>query len=562
MGKYIRWQTVIALLGLALLAALLAYYLDYPPNAVTVPDQGGVYVEGLAGNPQYVNPLLGHYNSVDRDLCALIFEGLTAFDEQSNVVPALAERWEVSPDGLIYTFHLRQDVQWHDGIPFTADDVLYTVKAMQDVEFQGIPDLRELWSGVQVERLDDHTVRFALSNPFTPFLDYTTIGLLPAHLWKEVPARLMPRAQLNVRPVGTGPFRLTELDAVHAVLEPNPYHRGTTPYLDAVEFRFYPNHQSIYAAFERGEVDGVSRILPGDLGWAAVREDVNIFSAPLAGFVAILLNLDNPNTLLLQEKEVRQALLYALDRQALIDQATGGEGLLAHTPMVPRTWAYHEEVRGYDHDPDQARALLEEAGWRDADGDGVREKGEQRLEFIVLSDDDAVRVRILEMITANWAEVGVRAVPQPVSFAGLVSDFLYPRHFDAALVSWELSGDPDPYPLWHSTQMEGGQNYAGWSYRRADEIMEEARMTGDQAQRMALYREFQDIFAEELPALPLFHPIYSYGVSKKIKDVTLGRLNEPSDRFRTIADWYIVTRRIGLREVVERNVPGQRRTRQ
>ena len=337
MGKYIRWQTGIAILGLVLLVALLASYLDYPSELGTVPVRGGIYVEGLAGNPQYVNPLLSHYNGVDQDLCALIFEGLAAFDEQSNVVPLLAESWEISPDGLTYIFHLRRDVQWHDGIPLTADDVLYTVRSMQDPEFQGIPDLRDLWSGTQVEKLDDHTVRFTLATPFAPFLDYTTIGLLPAHLWREIPARLMPRAQLNTRPLGTGPWRLAELDALHAVLEPNPYYRGDTPYLEAVEFLFYPSHQSIYAAFEHGEVDGISRLLPGDLGWAAAREDLDVFSAPLAGFTAILLNLNNPNTPLLQEKEVRQALLYALDRQELIQRAAGGEGLVADSPLVPRT---------------------------------------------------------------------------------------------------------------------------------------------------------------------------------------------------------------------------------
>jgi peptide/nickel transport system substrate-binding protein len=553
LGKLIRWQTVIALLGLVLLVALLALYLDYPTNLPSVPERGGVLVEGLAGNPQYVNPLLSHYNSVDKDLCALIFEGLTAFDEQSNVVPALAESWDISPDGLSYTFHLRQDVQWHDGTPLTADDVLYTIGAMQDVEFQGIPDLRELWSGTQVERLDDYTVRFTLTTAFTPFMDYTTIGLLPAHLWREIPARLMPRAQLNTRPVGTGPFRLSELDATHAVLEPNPYYRARTPYLDAVEFRFYPSHQSIYAGFERGEVESVSRILADDLSWAAARQDMNILSAPLAEFAAILLNLDNPNTPPLQEKEVRQALLHGLDRQALIDQGSRGEGLLAHGPILPRTWAFNEQVPRYAHDVKQAQALLEESGWRDTDGDGVREKGDHRLEFILLSDDDAMRVRLIEMIAADWAEIGVRAVPQPVSFAGLVSDFLYPRRFDAALVSWELVGDPDPYPLWHSTMVEAGQNYGGWSFRRADEVMEEARVTADQSQRLALYWEFQDIFAEQLPALPLFHPVYSYGVSTKIQDVTLPRLNEPSDRFTTISDWHVVTRQRTVRELL----PGQ-----
>jgi len=554
LGRYIRWQAVIALLGLALLAALLIHSGRSLPM-ITVPERGGVYVEGLAGNPQYINPLLSNLNSVDRDLCALIFEGLTALDERGNVVPALAESWEISPDGFIYTFHLRRDVRWHDGFPLTADDVLYTIGTMQDAEFPGVPDLRDLWSDVQVEKLDDHTVRFILSEPFTPFLDYTTVGILPAHLWKEIPARLMLRAQLNTRPVGTGPFRLTELDATHAVLEPNPRYRGATPYLDAVEFRFYPDHPSIYAAFEREEIDGISHIEPEYLSWATGRQDLNVYSAPLAGFVAILFNLNNPNAPFLKEREVRQALLYALDRQALIDQAANGEGLLAHSPIIPHTWAYNEEVRRYDHDPEQARRLLEEAGWRDSDGDGVREKKGQRLEFILLGNDDPVQVRMLKMIAAYWAEVGVHAVPQSVSFAGLVSDFLYPRQFDAVLVSWELAGDPDPYPLWHSTQIEEGQNYAGWAHRKADEIMEQARMTVDQVQRMELYKKFQDIFAEELPALPLFHPIYSYGISKKVHGVTIGRLNEPSDRFRTIADWYVATRRITLREAVEPIMP-------
>jgi peptide/nickel transport system substrate-binding protein len=555
LGRFIRWQVVIALLGLVLLAALLANYLDYPPSEVTAPGRGGVYIEGLAGSPQYINPLLSHYNSVDRDLCALIFEGLTAFDEQGNVVPVLAEGWDISPDGLTYTFHLRADVKWHDGFPLVADDVLYTVRSMQDIEFQGIPDLRDLWSGIQVVKVDETTVQFALSSPFAPFLDYTTIGLLPAHLWSDIPARLMPRSQLNVRPVGTGPFRLSELDAVHALLEPSPLHRGHRPYLESVVFRFYADQQSIYAAFERGEVDGISHVPPSDLSWASARDDLTILSAPMAGFVSVLLNLNSPDMPAFQDKEVRQALLFGLDRQALIDEAMGGEAVLAHTPIVPRTWAHYEQVRHYAYDPAQARELLEGAGWSDTNGDGVRERGEQRLEFILLSDDDPVRVRMIEMIAADWTEIGVRAMPQAVSFAGLVSDFLYPRRFDAAVVSWELAGDPDPYPLWHSTQIPAGQNYGGWSYRRADEILEEARLTADQTQRIALYREFQDIFAEELPALPLYYPVYSYALNKKIQDVAIGRLNEPSDRFRSIGSWYIVTRRVTTGEAAGSTSP-------
>jgi len=554
LGRLIRWQAIVALAGLALLVALLASYLDYPSNPVIVPETGGVLVEGVVGNPRYINPLLSHYNRVDRDLCALIFNGLTEFTERGDIAPDLAERWEISADGLIYTFYLRSDVRWHDGVPFSAADVLYTVLAMQDLEFPGVPDLKELWTDVHVEQVDDYTVRFALSSPFAPFLDYTTIGILPSHLWSEIPSRLMPRSQLNVRPIGTGPFRLTELDAVHAVLEPSLHYTGQAPLLDAVEFRFQPDSQGAYAAYDAGEVDGVCHILSPGLGWAAGKDDLALYSAPLAGLNAIILNLDNPNVTHLQERAVRQALLYGIDRQAIVDEATGGDGLIAHSPIIPNTWAYNAEQRIYAFDPQLARQMLESAGWNDTDGDGVVEKSGQMLQFVLLGDDDPIRVRMLDMISADLAEIGISAVPQPVSFAGLVSDFLYPRRFEAALISWDLPGDPDPYPLWHSTQKEGGQNYGGWSNRRADETIEEARLTADPSERVALYREFQDIFVEELPALPLLHPVYTYGVRDNVQGVTIGRLNEPSDRFRSIASWYLETRALSVRELAERKI--------
>jgi peptide/nickel transport system substrate-binding protein len=266
------------------------------------------------------------------------------------------------------------------------------------------------------------------------------------------------------------------------------------------------------------------------------------------------LNLNNPNTPFFQSKEVRQALLYALDRQKIIDQILDGQGLVVHSPIMPDSWAYDQNIKKYGYDPDQAKALLDQAGWVDSDGDGIREKEGIKLEFGLLTNDDPTRVKIIEEIARQWAAVGVKAGPQTSGVSGLVRDFLVPRRYDAILTQWqELPPDPDPYPLWHSTQGQGeGQNYTGFAHREADQIMEEARRITDQTRRMELYHRFQQIFADEVPALLLYHPVYSYAIDKRVRGVQIAPMIDPSDRFRTLTDWYVLTRRVILSEAQKR----------
>ena len=544
MGRYLRWQALIAFLGIVLLAVILRYA-AYNFTTVTVPDRGGTFVEGVAGAPQYLNPLLSQYNRVDEALDALLFNGLTKLDEQGNAVPDLADSWVISQDGLTYDFHLRSGLSWHDGAPVTAADVLYTTSVMQADDFPGVSWLGNLWRTVKVSAPDGPDglkVRFTLEQPLAPFLDYTTIGLLPAHLWRGVPTSQMMSSQLNTRPVGTGPFQLSQITATRAELVVNPRYHGPAPYLTGITFRFYPDHQSLLPAFDRGEIDGVSWLWPTDLDAAAQRENLQLFSAPQSGYTLIYLNLQNPNVPFFKETSVRQALLYALDRQALIDTVLHGQGLVAHTPILPGTWAYDPDVPTYTYDPERARQLLDEAGWQDSDGDGVRDRDGEKLAFILLGDNQ----QMTEAIATAWARIGVQAAAQAVTLPGLTSDFLVPHTFDAALVHWELAGDPDPYPLWHSTEIKNGQNYAGWDNRAADEVIEKARAVSARTVRKGYYAQFQRIFAEEVPALLLYYPVYTYGVRSKVHDVQLGPLNSPADRFRSIANWYIITKRITI----------------
>jgi peptide/nickel transport system substrate-binding protein len=384
-----------------------------------------------------------------------------------------------------------------------------------------------------------------LSAPFTPFLGYTSIGLLPEHIYANTPPKELAASALNNHPIGAGPLSVERIAADHIRLKPNPYYAGPIPYIPALEFHFYPDHPSLFAAFVAGEIDGISTILPTDLPIATTRTDLQVFSVALSGYVLVEFNLNNPNVLFFQDKSVRQALYYGLDRQGLIDHVVAGEGILAHSLLLPEHWAYNPDVKKYDYNPQQAQQLLDQAGWQDSNGDGVRDKNGQPLQFVLNAVDDATQTALIQRIAEDWAKIGVRAVPTPVTYVGLVGDLLTPRKFDAAVVKWEQFGDPDPYPLWHSSQAEGGaRNYTSWRHPEADQIMEKARTILNNEERKALYRQFQEIFAEEAPGVILYHPVYSYGVSKRVHNVQIGALNEPSARFENFADWYIVTQRL------------------
>jgi len=400
-----------------------------------------------------------------------------------------------------------------------------------------------------VEKVHRYRVRFSLKEPFAPFLDYTTIGILPAHLLADVPAVLLPERPFNLRPVGTGPFQVSEvhLDQGYLVLKANPLYSGPGPQMDEVEFQFYPDLASILAAYDQGAVTGFGGLLPQELEAVRERPSLALYSGPLSGETFIFFNLVHPLAPFLAERGVRQALLLALDRQRLIDEELGGQGIVAHSVVLPNTWAYHPDLPHYAYDPERARSLLEEAGWCGlseaevfplAGKARVRRREGVELAFSLMVDGaNTTHVRLGEEIARQWAEVGVRVHLEPE----LSQEGLQLGRYMAALVEWrELPPDPDTYPIWHSTQVGGrGQNYTGFNNREADELMEEGRRTTDLEQRMQLYHRFQEIWAQELPALPLYHPIYNYALDRGIEGVHLGLMMSSSDRFRNICQWYL-----------------------
>jgi peptide/nickel transport system substrate-binding protein len=552
MGR-IRLQVMITLLAIVLLVVAMGY-LAFNVTTVNVPDFGGTYVEGVAGNPHAINPILAQANPVDQDLAALIFTGLTRTDEKGEIIPDLAERWDVSQDGTTYTFHLRQGVIWHDGAPFSAGDVVFTINAIQNAAFQGEAALASMWRSVVVEQVDNATVRFVLREPFAPFLDYTTLGILPVHILGSVPIEVLGDSKFNAAPVGTGPFKVAEVSAQRMLLTANVDFYRSRPYLDRLEFIFYPNEASVFEARRRGEIAGIARLLPEHL--AVVRSDktLTLQSAPLSGYNLVFLNLDRS---MFQDRAVRQAMMWALDRQKLVDEILGGQGIVINSPILPNSWAYNRNVSAYRYDPRKAKELLEQGGWFDDNGDGVRERGPLKLEFaLVTNDDDATRVRLAQAISKQLAAVGIRAKPEAVGWDELVSQKLRLRRFDALLGGWQdLPPDPDLYPYWHSTQAtEDGLNFANYISEEADVLLQDGRSTTDRAQRVEIYRRFQALFARDVPSLLLYQPVYNYAVDAKVHNVQVGPMVNSSDRFRTLTTWYIATQRLLYTEAREKGL--------
>ncbi len=553
MFRRIGLQVLLVGAGFFLTAGMLVYFASTYTTEFR-PAPGGTYLESISGFPQSLNPLLSFYNDADSDVTSLVYSGLTRLTMEGEVAPDLALGWAIEPGGITYTFRLNPRALWHDGMPLSANDVLFTVGLLQDPDYPGPPDIGALWQSVRVERIGDLEVRFVLSEPYAPFLDYTTFGLLPAHLLKGIRSADLADLDFNREPVGTGPFRLSEVKVqdgqiTEVTLKRFPRYYGASAFIENLVFRFYPTSRAAFEVFEDGLVEGVAGVPVSLLPEVWGKDTLNLYTAPVAEMTMLYFNELISATVPFNAAPVRRALLYGLDRQALVDDVLLGQAIIPATPLLPGTWAYSvEDVPGYPYDPAQAAALLSSVGWsRNAITETLRNAEGLPLRFDLIVADEPTDLALGQAIAAQWTTLGisvtVRAVP-PLALGAALEG----RSYEAALIHLMLPGDPDPYPFWHETQALVGQNYTGFRHRRISEIVEQARLTVDRQQRQTLYREYQQHFMAEVPAIPLYVPVFNYAVDTRVQGVQMPPLVRTGDRFRNIAEWYVLQRRVVVSE--------------
>jgi peptide/nickel transport system substrate-binding protein len=314
------------------------------------------------------------------------------------------------------------------------------------------------------------------------------------------------------------------------------------PYIEEVIFRYFPNNQAAMAAYQNGEVMGVSEITDEVLSSALKEEELNLYTGRRSRLNLVFLNQELPELPFFQDPAVRRALMIGLNRRWIVDRILAGQAIIADGPIFPENWAYYEGQQQIDYDVDAAISLLKEAGYTiPAEGGGVRAKDGVYLNFELMYPNDITYQQIAESIQKDWSKIGVGVTLKPLSYEELISEYLDKRTYQAALVELNLDGfaDPDPYPFWHQAQAAGGQNYSGWDDRQASEYIEQARVLVDFEDRRKRYQNFQVRFFTELPALPLFYPVYSYAVDEQVKGVSMGPVSKASDRFNTISSWYL-----------------------
>jgi len=552
--KQLRWQILVVLVTLAIVAVLLYSQQSSPVTGNVIqqqPEQGGVYTEGLVGSLGRLNPLLDWNNAADRDVDSLLFSGLIRFDERGLPQADLAESWGVSQDGTIYNFTIRPNAIWHDGTPVTSDDVIFTIEMMIGTGSLYPQDIKDLWGRVEVEQLNEKNLKFTLPEPFVPFMDYLTFGVVPKHLLESIPPGRMTSAEFNIDPVGSGPYKFDQLivddgQITGVVLSISENYYGAAPFIEQVVFRYYPTSAEAFDAYRQGDVFSVSQITQDVLLTALEEPNLSIYTSRMPQMGFVIFNLTSPDVAFLQEPMVRQALLLGLNRSNMINSIMQGQAFVSDSPILPGSWAYYDGAEHFEYDPDAATAILKSEGYViPSTGGEVRAKDGIPLAFTMVHPDDTIHTQIAQAIQTQWARIGVRVDLQPQPYDQLVLTTLASRAFQSALVDLNLtrSPDPDPYPFWHQAEAVGGQNYSGWDNRAASEYLEQARVTADYSLRAKLYRNFQVIFAKELPALPLYIPVYTYGVDSQVQGVQIGPLYEPSDRLNTFASWYLLTRR-------------------
>ncbi|CAG1014634.1 Oligopeptide-binding protein AppA [Anaerolineales bacterium] len=549
--KKLRWQILVVAVTVVIVALLLLS--QQPISTPFLPEAapGGIYTEALVGSMGRLNPMLDWNNPADRDVNRLIFSGLIRFDSRGLPMPDLAESWGTSPDGTLYNFSIRPSATWHDGQPVTTDDVVFTIELIKSNGSLFPQDIKDLWSRIEIKKFNDKTFQFKLPEPFAPFLDYATFGVMPKHILESIPADQLASAEFNLKPVGTGPYKFDSLitgggqiTGVSLKVNENYYLRPA--YIEQVIFRYYPDSAAAFDAYKQGEVLGISQITNDILEAALAEPTLSVYTSRLPQMGLVFLNLNNPGVSFLQSDKVRHALLLGINRNIIVSRILKGQAIIADGPILPGSWAYYDEIQIFEYDPDAAAALLKEEGYViPAGGGDVRAKDGQFLSFTLTHPNDEVHTKIAQAIQSDWALIGVKVDLQAVTYDSLVTDFLGSRNYQAALADLNTmrTPDPDPYLFWHQSEATGGQNYSQWDNRSASEYIETARIEADFESRLRLYRNFQVTFTKDMPSLPLYYPVYSYGVDSQVQGVQVAPMYDTSDRLALITDWYLVTRR-------------------
>ena len=506
-------------------------------NKVTVfvPREGGTLTLGLVGHISYLNPVLSQSNDCDRDLIELIYNGLYKIDGQGGLEPNLAEKTEISPDGKTYTVFLKDNVFWHDGLPFTADDVIFTIETIQDPKIKS--PLLLNWGGVVVEKLSSNVVRFNLKNPYEPFLQNLTLKIIPKHIWANIKPEDIVHTEYNIKPIGTGSYLFDNLDkssngkiSGYSLVANDSSFEGI-PKIDRLIFRFYDNFEEAKEALLKNEVEAISPILIKDYKFFENKKDYQVFSLYLPRYYAIFFNLNNN---LFSSQDLRQALNLAIDKISLVDIILNRQAFALTGPLSPGFWSYQQS--DVEYDPAKALEIINKLKNSKA--------GPKELKFTLSLPDNPELVEVAKFLIDSWKAIGVEVDLQILPLADLEKNVIQTRSYQALLFGEIISQDPDLFSFWHSSQItDPGLNLSAYKNSNLDKLLEETRQILSEDKRLENMQQIQTILKTDQPAIFLYNPYYLYLLPRRVQGWNIQYANLPSERWSDVENWFIYTKR-------------------
>lgn len=532
------------LLTAVVAVSLFALYSLEQKMLIEIPSHGGSLVEGEIGSPQFINPLLA-ISDADRDLATLTYAGLLGLGANGTLVPVIAESYSVSDDGKTYTFVLRKNALFSDGTPITADDVVFTIHKAQNPSIKS-PEYAD-WAGVTAMAVDTHTVRLTLTKSYAPFLGLTTLGILPSRLWQNVADSEFPFTTLETNPVGAGPFRVTNVsrDASGLIksvsLAANPHYALGQPYLDRIQFKFYPGAEDLAGAVKSGAVESAYD-LPTN------RTSSRTLTAPYARVFGVFWNPSEKQVY--ARSEVRKALSLALDRSQLIHSVLGGYATPIMGPVPPGGGVTQTPVPVSNNPTLDAAKVLQGAGWT-YDGTGhlwklVSGKQTQTLDGITLRTSNVPELKgVASALKADWEKLGIPVDIELYEPGDLSQNVIRPRKYEALLYGMVIGRDQDLYAFWDSQERnDPGLNIASYVNKTVDALLEESRSSPDEKTRADDLQKIEDTVAADYPAAFVYAPDFTYTVPRDLQGVVLPQIITPADRFASVAKWYRVTDKV------------------
>lgn len=538
------WDRYSLLLGLLIIAPLLFLLFYWMHSTIWYGSRAKaqakeVYVEGMIGEVNRLNPLLASQDQNEKDVQRLIFNRLVRVGSSGDIFSELAETWTVSEDGKEYIFFLTKEAQWHDGVKFTAKDVIYTFDLIKGKSEVG--ELGTILKKVTVKQIDDYTVSFRLKEKNITFLELAAVNIVPEHILSNLTWRQIKVGQFNENPIGTGPYKVVKATEQQYDLEANQDYFLGQPSLPKIRFILYPDEEQALDAIKAGHVQVVSNITATGVQELEEYKNIGSRSAVFYNRTRLLyINLTKPNPNL--SRNIRQALQYGLDKREFTKLLEGTKA--ASGPISELSWAYDETLKNdFGYNPGKADALLRKDKWifpKDKVNPDFREQEGKFLVLTLTYMDNKINEKVARKLEEQFESLGIKLILDPRDFNSISQEVIPNRDFEILLFEVETKLDPDKYTLWHSSQKEyPGLNIVGYNNNRVDYLLQQGRLLTNKGERAQAYYSFQRYIMDDVPALFLYHPAYYLVYDKKLINIPdLEGIVDPSDRFeRIVNEW-------------------------